>query len=294
MPRVLNAALVIILTATPASAQVLTNLTPVQIREAIAYGSSEKKVPYYEIRKGGIFGSDYKPTLGSYTTPYLRVAQAAFQAKKQYRSFTEADVTEDMLAPELRVYGYSQAEGPRIANVQAVVITPKKKHEPEDAIRPVSTSEIPVEFSNLMGMKSEGTSLLAVFPLDVLSEDNEVHIIYDSGVHDGGENKYCEDCYTKFNLEKVRQVEGRKSVEAAGPTPSQNTTSSKAVMPDVSGYSESDAAIPPGMYWVVDDRVKEYVPVGCRDVAKIPPRNRLYYRTEEAAQGAGYRRSEKC
>lgn len=111
MPRFLSAVMLTALVAGPVSAQAISDLTPDQLRKAISFGSSQKKAPYYEIRKGGFFGSVYKPTLGGYTTPYLRVAQAAFRAKKQYKSFTEADVTEDMLVPELRVYGYSQVDG---------------------------------------------------------------------------------------------------------------------------------------------------------------------------------------
>jgi hypothetical protein len=41
---------------------------------------------------------------------------------------------------------------------------------------------------------------MAVFPLNVLQETNEVHL---SGVHDGGEHKYCEDCFVRFKLDKV-------------------------------------------------------------------------------------------
>jgi hypothetical protein len=186
-----------------------------------------------------------------------------------------------------------------VANVQSIVITPKGKHEPQDAIRPISTSEIPVQFSNLMGMETEGTSLVAVFPLDVLSEENEVHIIYDSGVHDGGKNKYCEDCYTRFNLQKVRHIEGMKTAQAGAPRPQESVTPqemSPAPQPprEQTANSESNPAIPPGMYWVVDERVKAYFPVGCREVSAIPADARLYFRNEESAQAAGYRRSEKC
>ena len=190
--------------AAPVAAQVVTEMTPERVREAIAVGTSQKEAPYYEIRKGGFGGSLYKPRLGSFTTPFLRVAQAAYEAKKQYRPFTEADVPAEMLAPELRVYGMSQAEGARIANVQAIVITPKGQRDPAAAIRPSSTAEVPVQYRNLMGMTAEGKSLMAVFPLEVLRESNEVHIIYDSGVHDGRENKFCEDCFVEFKLEKLR------------------------------------------------------------------------------------------
>ena len=174
------------------------------------------------------------------------------------------------------------------------MITPKGKHEPEDAIRPVSTAEIPDQYRNLMGMTAEGTSLVAVFPLDALSEENEVHIIYDSGVHDGGEHKYCEDCYTQFKLDKVRSTERKGSV-GANTNRRQEELPHPTTLPQAAAAdSESGAGIPPGMYWVVDERTQTYLPVGCTEVSKIPPAQRLYYTTEASVQAAGYKRSENC
>lgn len=192
------------LIAGSASAQVVTDMTPEKVREAIAFGTSQKEAPYYEIRKPGFIGSVYKPRLGSFTTPFLRVALAAYEAKKQYKVFTEADVSKEMVAPEVHVYGMSQADGARIANVQTVVVTPKGRHDPASAIRSISTAEVPVQYQNLMGMNAEGMSLVAVFPLEVFREGHEVHIVFDSGVHDGAKNKFCEDCFVELKLDKIR------------------------------------------------------------------------------------------
>jgi hypothetical protein len=201
---ILKAGLLLKLLPVPCWAQVVTEMTPERIRDAIAFGTSQKEAPDYEIRERGFVGSVYKPRLGSFTTPFLRVALAAYEAKKQYKPFTEVDVTKEMVAPELHVYGSSQTVGARVANVQGIIITPKGRHDPADAIRPSSTTEVPIQYRNLMGMTAEGKSLLAVFPLDTLREANEVHIIYDSGVHHGGKNKFCEDCFVEFKLDKVR------------------------------------------------------------------------------------------
>ena len=190
--------------AAPVSAQIVTEMTPEKIREAIAFGTSQKEAPYYEIRLPGFVGSVYKPRLGSFTTPFLRVALAAFEAKKLYKTFTEADVPRELVAPEVYVYGMSQADGARIANVQAVVITPKGRHDPASAIRPVSTADVPVQYRNLMGMTAAGKNLMAVFSLEAFREGNEVHIVFDSGVHDGAKAKFCEDCFVELKLDKVR------------------------------------------------------------------------------------------
>lgn len=171
---------------------------------AIALGSSAKAAPFYEIRVPGFVGSTYKPRLGYFTTPYLRVAQAAYEAKKLYKPFTEADVSPTMTALELHVYGTAQAVGARVANVQTIVITSKGERDPAKAIRPTSITEVPVAFRNLMGMEAQGKSLMAVFPLDALREGFEVHVIYDSGVPNGGRDKFCEDCFMEFDLKKIK------------------------------------------------------------------------------------------
>ena len=260
--RVAGFMLAIMLTFVKASSsQTASTLTPEQIKEAIEYGAAEKSAPLYVIRDQGTSLSNYRPSIAAYTTPFLRVAQAAYAAKKLYRIFSEAEVTEDMLAPELRVYGFSQAVGLNVANVQAIVVTPKGKHEPADAMRPISTSETPVQFRNLMGMTAEGTSLAAVFPLHVLSGDHELHVIYDSPVGTG--NRRCEDCYGLFDMGSVRWVElGEGTL--------------------------------PGMHYVADERTQTYLPARCAEVSEIPRGQRRYYSDKRSVEAVGYKRSDKC
>ena len=178
-------------------------LSPELVQTAITLGSAAKEAPFYEVRRPGFVGSSM-PRLGYFTTPYLRVAQAAYEAKKQHKSFSVASVTPAMTASELHVYGIAQVVGARVANVQNIVITPKDAHEAEKAIHPTSMVEIPVEFRNLMGMEAQGKSLLAVFLLDALREGFEIHIIYDSGVPNGSRTSFCEDCFMEFDLKKIK------------------------------------------------------------------------------------------
>lgn len=197
--------LVALLSATSVvGAQVVTTITPDAVRAAIALGGSAKQAPFYEIRRPGFVGSAFKPRLGYFTTPYLRIAQAAYEAKKQYKLFGENDVTPTMTAPELHVYGMAQAIGARVANVQTIVITAKGERDPDKAFRPTSGTEVPVEFRNLMGMEAGGKSLMAVFPLEALRSGFEVHIIYDSGVPNGSRTNFCEDCFVEFDLGKIK------------------------------------------------------------------------------------------
>ncbi len=77
-----------------------------------------------------------------HTTPFLRVALAANVAKKRYQRFTEADVTPEMIAPEIHVYATSQAlEGAAIANVVTVVLLPYKSKDRDRAVQPTRVIE---------------------------------------------------------------------------------------------------------------------------------------------------------
>lgn len=154
---------------------------------------------------------------------------AARQAKKAYRKFTPADVTPEMIAPELHVYAWSQFNGANqptrdpiggaaihdrapagAANVTAIVITPKKgkqEHKMAAAIHPTRFEPIPTLWQNLFGAEIQAFGMVAAFPLSALSEENEVHVIYDRpatmGMNAIG-GRHCDDCSAEFKLKKVR------------------------------------------------------------------------------------------
>ena len=71
-------------------AQIVEDMTPEFIRNAIAIGIKEKDVSWYRIKEKASFS--WPPLVAFYTTPFLRVVLAANEAKKHYKTFTEADV----------------------------------------------------------------------------------------------------------------------------------------------------------------------------------------------------------
>ena len=102
--------------------------------------------------------------LGYFSTPFSRVAQAAFASKRRYKSFTKADITTDLLAPQLWIHAYPADDVVGLINVAAVVILPKKAKDITEAIHPIRTIEWNTEYQNLFGAKFEGRGLIAVFP----------------------------------------------------------------------------------------------------------------------------------
>jgi hypothetical protein len=106
---------VAIAAAMTAQAQIVREMTPELISEAITLGTKAKDLGPYRIQEKARWS--WPPLIAYYTTPLFRVALAANTAKKHYRQFTEADVTPEMLAPEIQVYAAPHSvQGTEIAN----------------------------------------------------------------------------------------------------------------------------------------------------------------------------------
>lgn len=187
------------------SAQIVTEMTPERIAEAIAAGE-RNKVASGEMweSSGWAWGRAH---IATFSTPFMRVAAAARQAKREYRKFTTAEVTPEMIAPELHIYAWPKAD----IDVQAVVITPRKGTREEKAaasFRPERFEELPMQFKNLFGAEFEGVGRMAVFTLAAIAKENEVHVIYSGkvviGTNRNGPTVTCDDCKVGFDLDNVR------------------------------------------------------------------------------------------
>ena len=182
--------------AAVAQAQIIHDITPEQIREAIAYGNSAKELSAYKIQYNSVLTLTFV-VFGSYTTPFLRVALAANTAKKRYVRFTETDVTPEMTANEIHVLAPSIPLGARVANVETVVVTPINSRDLSQTVQPKRMFEVNAEYKNLFGFTGQGRGMLAVFPLDVWRDGNEVHLVFDQ--FPGGT-----DCKVKIRVDKIR------------------------------------------------------------------------------------------
>jgi hypothetical protein len=140
--------------AAAAQAQIVRDMSPDQIREAISIGNKAKDLGAYRIQEKARWS--WPPLIGFYTTPFLRVALAANVAKKHYKVFKENDVTKEMLAPEIQVYAPSHAAGTDIANVETIVVMPGKSKDRSLAIQPRTITDATEEYKNLFGFSGEG------------------------------------------------------------------------------------------------------------------------------------------
>lgn len=202
-PLVVVIASVIVMTA---HARIIQAMTPETIREAIAFGTSAKELGPYKIQEKAHWS--WPPLIAFYTPPFLRVALAANVAKKRYRSFTEADVTPEMIAPELLVYAPSHSlQGAAIANVVTVAVLPSNSKGTSQAVHPTRMNEASEQYKNLFGFTGEGQGVVAAFSLDVWRENMEVHVVFDRGIPSSqgpGKLGGCTDCKSRIYLERVR------------------------------------------------------------------------------------------
>ena len=206
---VTTAALILVVSAvTIVQAQrIVSTMTPDLIAEAIKAGERGSVASgELMVKSGWSWGSLH---IATFSTPFMRVAAAASEAKKKDRTFRAGDVTGDMIAPELHVYAWAAVDGGQAANVSAVFITPKKGSptaKMEKVIRPGRFESTPQQVPGLAGATANVTGRLAVFPLSALSEDNEVHVVYDRQTTIGvtAPAVKCDDCKAGFSLKDVR------------------------------------------------------------------------------------------
>jgi len=181
-----------------------SKFSKVNVDEAVAFGLKAREVDLYRLQAPARFS--WPPVIGGFTTPFLRVALAANAAKRKYKTFGAGDVTPDLLAPEVEIIASAQAAGgTAVANVEAIVVLPKGVKDPSKAIQPIRTRTLDAEFKNLLGFKTDGRGMIAVFPLTILSEDNEVRIVFDKRIPDAhGSADFCDDCSAPIKLKDVR------------------------------------------------------------------------------------------
>jgi hypothetical protein len=97
-------------------------------------------------------------------------------------------------------------------NVKALVVTPRKgrqEHKMATAIHPTRCEEMSILWQSLWGAEPGTLGMLATCPLSALSEQNEVHVVYDKPATMGTNavgGTHCEDCSACLELKKVNSA----------------------------------------------------------------------------------------
>jgi hypothetical protein len=193
----------------PAAQLVVAGLTSDQIQEALELAADDKAahklLESYVVQSRAGWGNG--PLIGSFSTPFARVIQAALAARKLGKPFTIADVTPDVIVPELHVIATAQdpaLDAPDIAAVQSVVVAARGNKNPGDAIQPVKTTELTNEYQTMYGLALREPGVVAVFPLNVLSANNEIRVVFDRIAKGSSAAAMCRECVVPFPIRNIR------------------------------------------------------------------------------------------
>lgn len=184
----LTIALACAFVASPLTAQVLT---PTEIDAAVKAGQAGAFPATACVARGaagGLFSGSFTVRIEG---PMGHIMRLSAFAKRQYKPFTMADVTDDMLAPVLRLI-VTPDEPTRRGGT--LVTTPLAQHvvlkaaKGPDVVQPLELTPMPVEWGNLFGARVAGQGLVASFPLDAFRAlpDGEVAAVI---VTDGHERR---------------------------------------------------------------------------------------------------------
>jgi hypothetical protein len=199
---------VLIIGAAPAGAQVVTEMTPELVRQAIA---DTKAKGCYPLESGGVMGTAAKFWRACFTTPYSRVVYAASEARARYQTFTEKQVTPEMVAPEVEIVASPQksfVDGRGMVGVPtsviAVVVIPQNSKDRSQAILPTRQEANRTRYMNLFGATWEADGMVAYFPLSVLNEKHEVRFVYENVGCQDWKGKLTTECGVQIKLKGVR------------------------------------------------------------------------------------------
>lgn len=192
-----------------AAPQLVVGITPERIEEAIQLAADEKVsrkfLDAYVLQSRTGWGNG--PLIGTFSTPFARVLQAALAARKQGKPFTAGDVAPEIVAPELHVIATSQEAGldaTNIASVQSVAVTRRGNTSASDAVQPIRTIELSKDYQSLYGAAFPRPGIVAVFPLTVVAADHEIHVVFDRMAKGSSASAMCKDCAVPFPINRIR------------------------------------------------------------------------------------------
>jgi len=160
---------VLFLCAPAAHAQVVTEMTAEATAKAIAFG--------YENANGGRGFAAYRLKDVSVSTPFLRIALRAADAKSKFLALDAAAITKETAAPMavLEVKGFHESFG-TISFKHMVVLVG------EEIVQPTAIHETTQEWTNGLGAHvATTTGVIASFPISVLAPGNRVRVVFDNG-----------------------------------------------------------------------------------------------------------------
>jgi hypothetical protein len=186
-----------------------SSMTPERIEEAIRLASDEKSVrsllAKYVVQTHAGWGDG--PRIGTFSTPFVRVVQAATAALKTGKAFSPSDVTPGDLAPELHVIVTFQPSGAGDAKevaVESVTIARRRDTSRAGDIQPLRMPALTTDYQSRYGQTFDAPGIVAIFPLTALAADHEIRVSFREVVKGSSAMSYCRECVVPFPLAGIR------------------------------------------------------------------------------------------
>ena len=176
-----------------AAQQLVTEMSSKNIEEAIQLAGDEKMarrfLSLYVVQSRAGWGNG--PLLGSFSTPFARVVQAALAAQKTGKTLAASDVSsETMIATSQQ----AALDDSSLAAVQSVVIADRGDGNSAAASQSLRQVELTKEYKELYGIESTERGVVAVFPLSVLKAGREIRVSFDKIAKASNALTACKNC----------------------------------------------------------------------------------------------------
>ena len=184
-------------------------ITPANLEEAIQLATDEKTarkfLDAYVLQPRAGWG--HGPLIGTFSTPFSRVVQAALTARKKGHAFTMNDVAADLVVPELHVIATPQpaaSDESAVAGVLSIVIAPRGAKNATELVEPLNRMELSEQYQALHGIEIKGPATVAVFPLSAVVPNSEIRVMFDRVARGVWGASACRECIVPFDTTRVR------------------------------------------------------------------------------------------
>jgi hypothetical protein len=192
-----------------AAQQLVTSMDTIRVEEALRLAADDEAsarfLDAYVVQTRAGWGNG--PLIGTFSTPFSRVVQAAVVARRKATPFGAEDVPTELLAQELHVVATAQKGWPddtMIAAVQSVVLTAPRDNRPPSIVQPQRTEELTREYRAVYGMPSTEPGIVAIFPLTALTPGSVIRVTFDRPARGFTGLSTCRECVIPVDLRRVR------------------------------------------------------------------------------------------
>lgn len=186
--------------------QLVVTLSQEHIVEAIELASDEKAaakfLQSYVLQTRSGMGNG--PLIGYMSTPFARVVLAVRAATKDGKTFSAADVTPDLVSPELRVMVLNQGAAYDAATAVAQVVT-IVRGSPQVTVEPIRRAAATDDHHRLYAVSRDNAgALMLSFPLDVVVQGSQIRVAYSHVVRGSSAITNCKHCVVPIGAARLR------------------------------------------------------------------------------------------